>query len=314
MEVVVASSFERFEELFASLINYLEQMAKADGTSDLPDEKLRPLVGASERLLKAKPWEYAADNPPFGLASRQPGARPMYAAILGAEREVLGVALYTSLEDYENTRETGEALLTAPEFLDDAVEVLQAIRQRTFLVAFEPRDKLKPAYREQLARCGWPRRRKLVPTFGSLGGEQEPGDLSAEEAADVALAVDALVEICRRHRQQIAAEEFPIRDRVEIQFGSRTVTVDVSAPPDEEPGATPAIVYRFKVSLQGYKDVWRRIDVRGNQTLTDLHDAIQEAFGLSQDDLRTLARNSLQAAFLPDSRRGDILRELDAID
>ena len=42
--------------------------------------------------------------------------------------------------------------------------------------------------------------------------------------------------------------------------------------------------------------------------------AIQEAFGLSQDDLRTLARNSLQAAFLPDSRRGDILRELDAID
>ena len=154
VEVVVASSVERFEELFASLINYLEQMAKADGTSDLPDEKLRPLVGASERLLKAKPWEYAADNPPFGLASRQPGARPMYAAILGAEREVLGVALYTSLEDYENTRETGEALLTAPEFLDDAVEVLQAIRQRTFLVAFEPRDKLKPAYREQLARCG----------------------------------------------------------------------------------------------------------------------------------------------------------------
>ena len=101
----------------------------------------------------------------------------------------------------------------------------------------------------------------------------------------MALAVDALVEICRRHRQQIAAEEFPIRDRVEIQFGSRTVTVDVSAPPDEEPGATPAIVYRFKVSLQGYKDVWRRIDVRGNQTLTDLHDAIQEAFGLDADHL-----------------------------
>ncbi len=42
--------------------------------------------------------------------------------------------------------------------------------------------------------------------------------------------------------------------------------------------------------------------------------AIQKAFDLSENDLRTLARNSFEAAFLPESRREDILRELDQTD
>jgi hypothetical protein len=37
-------------------------------------------------------------------------------------------------------------------------------------------------------------------------------------------------------------------------------------------------VYVFKVALAGDKDIWRRIAVRADQTLEDLHDAIFEAF------------------------------------
>ena len=41
--------------------------------------------------------------------------------------------------------------------------------------------------------------------------------------------------------------------------------------------------------------------------------AIQEAFDLTKEELAILARNSFEAAFLPDAQRGEILQELDEI-
>jgi hypothetical protein len=39
-------------------------------------------------------------------------------------------------------------------------------------------------------------------------------------------------------------------------------------------------IYAFRVRLQGCPDrIWRTIEMRGSQTLRDLHDAIQRAFG-----------------------------------
>ena len=37
-------------------------------------------------------------------------------------------------------------------------------------------------------------------------------------------------------------------------------------------------VFVFKVALKGQKGIWRRIAIRGDQTLADLHDAIFDAF------------------------------------
>ena len=42
--------------------------------------------------------------------------------------------------------------------------------------------------------------------------------------------------------------------------------------------------------------------------------AVQEAFDLKKDEVLNLARNSFEAAFLPDNQRREILRELDQID
>ena len=44
-------------------------------------------------------------------------------------------------------------------------------------------------------------------------------------------------------------------------------------------------IYVFKVSLEGRKKIWRRIAVRGNQTLDDLHEAIFEAFDREEEHL-----------------------------
>jgi hypothetical protein len=49
--------------------------------------------------------------------------------------------------------------------------------------------------------------------------------------------------------------------------------------PAAEPEATPVEGVRLKVTLTWRPDVWRRIEFRGDQTLEDLHDAIQDAFG-----------------------------------
>ena len=43
--------------------------------------------------------------------------------------------------------------------------------------------------------------------------------------------------------------------------------------------------YLFKVALQWRPGTWRTIALRGNQTLEDLHDAIQDAFGWDNDHL-----------------------------
>jgi len=44
-------------------------------------------------------------------------------------------------------------------------------------------------------------------------------------------------------------------------------------------------VFILKVALQGAKRIWRRIAVRGDQTLDDLHEAIFEAFDRDDEHL-----------------------------
>jgi hypothetical protein len=292
VEVLISPPFEPLDDLFADLFDHLRQALMGESPLDLPDEVLMPLISPAERLWRAKPWEYTFDYPPFSLIPQKGGARLLHASILGANEEVFGVALYTSAEDYEATLELGESSVMglSPEDASPAeveaaaAEVLEALRHRAFLVSFEPRDEAPPDYRGKLARGGWPGRLSKVPVFSPMGGGSGPGLLTAEEAAEVAVAVDALVAFCQRHRGQIAGEKFPIRDSVEVDAAGKTVRVDVSVP-GEDPSAPPATVYRFKVSLSDQKSVWRRIDVRSDQTLEDLHYAIQDAFGWDDDHL-----------------------------
>jgi len=45
------------------------------------------------------------------------------------------------------------------------------------------------------------------------------------------------------------------------------------------------LIFIFKVTLSGRKGVWRRIAVRGSQTLDDLHEAIFDAFDRDDEHL-----------------------------
>jgi len=58
---------------------------------------------------------------------------------------------------------------------------------------------------------------------------------------------------------------------------------DSDLPPASPAAATT--LYRFKVALDWNKTTWRRIEMRGDQTLDDLHGAIQRAFDWDNDHL-----------------------------
>lgn len=234
VEVVISPPIEPFDRMFVELFDYLARDDQAGETLEVADETLKPLLAAAERLWRARPWEYAYDEPPFGLVPSRAGARPLYASVLGALREVLGVALYTRREDYETTLELGESNVegrSAP--AEDAEALQHAFRGRIFLVTFEPRDETKSAYRDQLARCGWSRRLSVVPTFEAFGGGEAPGELTAQEAGEVAVAMEALATFCQLHRREVTDEAFPLRDRVAVEVGGQTIGVEVSVPPDE---------------------------------------------------------------------------------
>jgi len=47
----------------------------------------------------------------------------------------------------------------------------------------------------------------------------------------------------------------------------------------------PHPVFIFKVALAGRKNIWRKIAIKGNQTLDDLHGAIFDAFDRYDDHL-----------------------------
>ena len=69
---------------------------------------------------------------------------------------------------------------------------------------------------------------------------------------------------------------------------------DVVAPPAQH-------LYRLKVRLAWQRSVWRTIAMLDNQTLEDLHDAIQDAFGWNRDHLY---------CFYLSGKRGDTLTEV----
>jgi len=243
VEVAVTSPLPELDALFADLFAELEQQQRP--TLALPDAVLTPLCAACVALWRAKPWQYADDEPPIEIRPLPPGppaaagpaaptraaraAPPLYACVLGAAREVFGVALYASRADYVRFRAAAPWAQPAAAATPEAV--FARLRRRTLLVSFDPKADLQPAYCAQLARAGWPPRLPMVPSFLALGGGAAPGEPTAAEARRAALAVAALVAFCARHEDAIAAGAFPVADTVTIRHAGAPVPVALAMPP-----------------------------------------------------------------------------------
>lgn len=189
-------------------------------------------------------------------------------------------------------------------------------QQNTIAVMFGSADDEDPTYLDWLKARGlkYPSRR-AVPSFLRTRAGVMPQPPSEREARAATLALEALMQFVGRFADApagplVLSEPLTMQARVnaggaqpvvvEVTFPPRDwdVAADLTAmhaldapiPPIEEPEAPGSLegartVYRFKVTFEYAPDVWRRIEIRGDQTLHDLHNAIQDAFDWDDDHL-----------------------------
>jgi hypothetical protein len=176
------------------------------------------------------------------------------------------------------------------------------IPEEGFVCFFNPRDECEPSYLEWMTERGLKLASKEgVPSFLKTFPDQEPRELADErEIKALTLALEALNQFFSHSRALLEAPLTPdetLSTRVRLGGG---VSVEVSFTPSEdmfedfedeeleEPDEPPTeagltTLYRFQVQLDKVQSVWRRIEMRGDQTLHDLHAAIQEACNWDED-------------------------------
>ena len=178
--------------------------------------------------------------------------------------------------------------------------------QNSLVLFFTPEDETDPTYVEWLARHGLKApSREGVPSFMRTAPGAEPRSPNAREVVALTKALEATNEFFSHYRRQLENPLLPevtLTHQAHAGSGADRVAIDVTFPPpgydwgeeeeeeldEPEQPATEAgarTVYRFLVTLEWEPEVWRRIEVRGDQTLHDLHEAIQEAFDWDDDHL-----------------------------
>lgn len=189
--------------------------------------------------------------------------------------------------------------------VDDAEE--DEATEDSLVVFFDPLDALDPDYIDWLAEHQLTyASRQAVPSFLRVFAQGEPRRPDVRETRALSLAVEALNQFFSQFGgtldEMLAPPAAPLVHRARIGTGASKMHVEVTFPPpaavwpeNDEFGpagrlaaASPEgqrALYRFKIALDADRDIWRRIELRGDQTLHDLHDAIQEAFGWDDDHL-----------------------------
>jgi hypothetical protein len=157
------------------------------------NEQWRRLYEAAVGVKELAPWEWMTETDVFGV--RDPETEEIgFVSVMGMLGEHFGVSLYPNpraLYDFWALEETG------PEINPDALlEIPQ------FQVSFEDRDQLENRDRKVSKELGFKfRGRKEWPMFRSYRPGFFPWFLEAEEARSLAEALDQLLEVAPRVRE-----------------------------------------------------------------------------------------------------------------
>ncbi|GAC1447305.1 MAG: hypothetical protein PVSMB4_02360 [Ktedonobacterales bacterium] len=182
----------------------------------------------------------------------------------------------------------------------------QEVMQHSLVVFYDDVDEIDPTYLEWMARHGlkYPSRQG-VPSCFRTAPQDEPRRPNEREITALTLALEATNQFFSHHGRALQGPFLPTESlsyRARVGSGSSAVVVETTFPPPgyeievettedlDEPEAPasatgPTTLYRFRVTLESQKAVWRRIELRGDQTLHDLHEAIQDAFDWDDDHL-----------------------------
>lgn len=195
-------------------------------------------------------------------------------------------------------------------------------QQNCLALLFDAEEEADPTYRLWLSdRKLKGASKQAIPTFLRTSPDGEPRQPNADEVRALTLALDALNRFFSRNGralEPLAEEAGAVAQMVEVggEGGGEKVPITLTypapgfaidqtmfepmgmlaeAPERPMPEDAKAALYRFKVDLKEglgpgygygrYNDVWRRIEMRGDQTLHDLHLAIQKAYKFGDDHL-----------------------------
>jgi hypothetical protein len=179
------------------------------------------------------------------------------------------------------------------------------IAEECLVCFFNPKEECDPTYLDWMAEHRLkPPSREAVPTFLKTLPGQEPQEPQDErEISAMTLALEALNQFFSHFRATLEAGPTPDETLTYQAHVSGGALVEVSFTPSEEMGedwlddeeleepdepasaSATTTLYRFQVKLDWMKTVWRRIEMRGDQTLHDLHESIQDAFDWDDDHL-----------------------------
>lgn len=198
---------------------------------------------------------------------------------------------------------------------EDEEDFLEKVEDALVLY-LENEDEVDPTYIEWLAEHHLKYASKqAVPYFARVykGGEmQQP---QSQEVKALTLTIEALTQFFNKYQRELNEDFLPeegltLTAQVRTASGKGKATaeptaVEVVFPPPgyewedeedwedeeleepDEPASLAALttLYKFQIKLDWMKTVWRRIEMRGDQTLHDLHEAIQAAFAWDDDHL-----------------------------
>ena len=199
------------------------------------------------------------------------------------------------------------ALMIESEGLTEA-QVLEMMEDG-LVCFFNTKDETDPTYLDWLkAQKIKVPAREGIPLFLRTNVGQQPSAPGEREVQAMTLALQALNQFYSRFRRQLEAgpePDVPLTLVAQTSLGGERVTVPVSFTPTaemyeevdedwleeeeieepEEPATETGkrTLYRFQVKLHWMPEVWRRIEMTGDQTLHDLHNTIQNAFNWDDD-------------------------------
>ena len=274
--VEVAEHLPAFDEAFDSVAPYLGAGPDAEPPQPFAweiDAALLPaLYKAAATYARRAPWQYMPDHPPVAVRldeyGPEPGVDTLYASIMGGGGQVIGIALYYSLDDYRSAARRGTEIAGRDEDVEEAIDLLRQagapvdqmepdeLRElvggfmeqtgpgqaappevfETSLVFFlEDRDESDPTYLEWLTTHGLKYTRHNVPFFLKTAAGSKPRQPDEREVRALTLAIEALAQFFKEYERVLQGPFLPVeglRYQAHVQHNADKVAVDVQFPPE----------------------------------------------------------------------------------
>src|SRR5919202_3084839 len=274
--VEASEHLQAFEEAFDSVAPFLGARPNAEPPQPFSweiDTALLPaLYKAAATYARRAPWQYMPDHPPvavrLGAHGPEPGVDTLYASIMGGGGQVIGIALYYSLDEFRSAARRGTEIADRDEDVEEAIDLLRQagapvdqmepgdlrelagafmgqmepgraeppeVFENALVFFLEERDESDPTYLEWLAAHGPQYTRHNVPFFLKTTPGSTPRQPNEREVRALTLAIEALAQFFKAYERVLHGPFLPVQGltyQATVQNNSNKVAVDVRFPPE----------------------------------------------------------------------------------